>query len=90
MNFIRSDEKEHYSDFDEDDYEDLDDDEIDDLEDDYLSDEKLDWLIHAIRMHGSKHQYEEIENLILETDEALVCSWIQQLDDGNQQTFSHI
>ena len=65
MNFSRSDKNENYSDFDEDDYEDLDDDEIDDPEDDYLIDAKLDWLIHAIQMYGSKHQYEEIENLIL-------------------------
>jgi hypothetical protein len=73
----------YYYDTNEDNYEVFDEDEFYDPEDYYLSDAKLDWLIHAIRMYGSKHQYEEIENLILETDKALVYSWIQQLDDGN-------
>jgi len=81
---------EYYYDSDEDDYEDFEDDEIYDPEQYYLSEGKIDSLIHSIRMYGSKHKYEEIEKLILETDEDLVFKWIQDLDDGNQPTFLHI
>ena len=83
-------ENEYYSDSDEEDNEDLNEDEIYDPEDFYLSETKLDDLIHVIRMCGSKHYYNEIEELILETDEALVSQWIQDLDYGNQQTFNSI
>ena len=81
------DENEYYYESDEDDYEDFDDDETYDAEQYYLSEAKIDNLIHAIRMYGSKHQYEEIEQLILATDEDLVFKWIQDLDDGNNQHF---
>jgi hypothetical protein len=63
---------EYYYDSDEDDYEDFECDETYDPEQYYLSEAKIDSLIYAIRMYGSKHQYEEIEKLILETDEDLV------------------
>ena len=46
---------EYYYDSDEDDYEDFEDDEIYDPEQYYLSEAKIDSLIHAIRMYGSKH-----------------------------------
>jgi len=84
------DENEYYYESDEDDYEDFDDDETYDAEQYYLSEAKIDNLIHTIRMYGSKHQYEEIEQLILATDEDLVFKWIQDLDDGKQPTFLQI
>ena len=65
-------ENEYYYDSEEEDYEDLDEDEIYDPEDFYLSETKLDDLIHAIRMCGSKHHYDKIKELILDTDKALV------------------
>jgi hypothetical protein len=70
------DQNEYYYESDEDDYEDFDDDETYDAEQYYLSEAKIDNLIHAIRMCGSKHHYEEIEQLILATDEDLVFKWI--------------
>ena len=76
IHFIIFEENECYYDSEEEDYEDLDEDEIYDPEDFYLSETKLNDLIHAIRMCGLKHHYDEIEELILETDKALVSQWI--------------